>query len=110
MRWLLVTSCLIVSACSSIDLPDLDMLDRAFRDSETDLNDTPDVEKAPVVPSDLRSAESWDEAAKAIAAERDALALPDISASQTDPEAEFERLRAEVRAYKLDDPDPSRVE
>lgn len=86
------------------------MLDRAFRDSETDLSDTPDVDKAPVVPSDLRSAESWDDAAKAILAEREALALPDTDSLSTDPVAEFERLRAEVRAYKLDDPDPSIVE
>lgn len=97
---------LALSGCSSLNLPEMGALGEMFRDTSTDLSDTPDIASAPVVPSDLRSAAEWDQAAKSLQAERESFAEIGMGEPLGDLDADVERLKAEVRAYKLDDPQP----
>ena len=103
---LLIPVCL--AGCASIDLPDLDMLDRPFRESATDLEDYPDTAEAPRAPEDVRAAGEWDKAARTLISQRDGFAIPEAASGLDDPAVlrEIERLKAEARAYTADDPQP----
>ena len=96
----------LVSGCASIKLPELDMLDRAFRDTEVDLEDYPDIGDAPTAPADMRSARDWDKAAQNLISERGTFNAPDLPpmGEQGRTLEEIEALKVQVRAYKLDDP------
>lgn len=87
-------------------MPDLDMLDRPFREAATDLDDFPDTAAAPSAPKDMRTDADWDASARQILAERDAFTGPVDAARVSDGSvlAIIERLRAEVQAYRADDP------
>jgi len=105
-RGIIALSVIGLSGCASIDLPELDMLDRAFRDTEVDLEDFPSIKDAPVAPTDIRLTQEWDAEAKAIITERDQFDPP----APVDPTLQertvedIEALKARVRAYKVDDP------
>ena len=95
---------LLLGGCASIDLPSLDMLDSAFRDSRTDLDSFPSVSQAPVAPGDMRASSDWDAAARTIATQRDNFDAPPAPAEPDLTAAQIEALKARVRAYRLDDP------
>ena len=104
MRFVLLASAVFLSGCSSLNLPEVGALGEMFRNTNTDLNDTPDLDAAPVVPDDLRSNAEWDAAARMIQAERESFADVGPGEPVGNLDAEVERLKAEVRAYTLDDP------
>ena len=104
LRIPLFSAAIFLSGCASIDLPSLDMLDGAFRDSMTDLQSFPDVREAPVAPGDMRASTDWDAAARTIATQRDNFDAPPAPPEPEMTAAEIEALKARVRAYRLDDP------
>jgi hypothetical protein len=82
------------------------MLDRAFRDTEVDLNDYPRLRDAPTAPPDMRTTQEWDGEAKAIMAQRDTFDPPEPvePGLQERTVEDIEALKARVREYKNDDP------
>lgn len=95
-----------LSACASMNVPDIGNELAAFKDTRID-GDYPDADDVPVAPTDIRSANDWDQAAEELIAMREAFDIPGgpvDAMSQAEIEAEFERLSQEVHAYKADDP------
>lgn len=100
---------ILLSACSTVKMPNIDMPGvPEFKEAAAKLIEGfPDVSQAPVRPKDLRSAADWDAAAKTLMTERRAFdALEQQSAPDTPQDVinEIEQLKAQVRIYKLDDP------
>ena len=100
---------LAMSACSTVKMPNLDFLRLPeFREAAAKLIEGfPEVGDAPTRPEDVRSAAEWDAAARSLIAQRQRLSVPkDGAAPMTEAEldAEVERLKAQIRRYKLDDP------
>ena len=87
--------------CGLLRLPE-------FREAAAKLIDGfPDVGKAPTRPEDIRSAAEWDAAARDLIQKRAAMSVPKDGApamSEAQLDAEVERLKAQIRRYKLDDP------
>ena len=107
--FMLASAAVCLSACSTVKLPDFDMPGLAkFKEASAKLVEGyPEVSEAPVRPEDLRSSAKWDSAAKALMSQRDGFNVPDTSGLPETSEAfdrEVEALKAEVRSYKLDDP------
>lgn len=99
---------IMLSACSTVKMPNIDVPGiPEFKEAAAKLIDGfPEVSEAPVRPEDLRSAADWDKAAKSLMAERgafDALEQGEVSDTQA-VVSEIESLKAQVRSYKLDDP------
>lgn len=108
-RILLTALAATLSACSTVKMPNADFLRLPeFREAAAKLIEGyPDVANAPTRPDDIRSAEAWDAAARELIAKQAALRTPmDGADAMTEAEldAEVERLKAEIRRYKLDDP------
>jgi len=108
----LIIAAASLSACSTVQMPNLDILKSLGFENEDDaedLGDYPSVADTPTAPTDVRSAALWDIEAKKLIKERDAFnaAKGDI-AEPAKTEAELAReaaaLRARVRAYQADDP------
>ncbi|WP_371397734.1 hypothetical protein [Fretibacter rubidus] len=100
---------LALSACSTVKMPNIDFMRLPeFREAAAKLVEGfPDVGLAPTRPEDIRSAAEWDAAARDLIQKRAALSIPkDGSSAMTEAEvdAEVERLKAQIRRYKLDDP------
>ncbi|WP_409433914.1 hypothetical protein ACJ3XI_05255 [Litorimonas sp. RW-G-Af-16] len=96
----------LLSACSTVKLPDFSMKNLAeFKDAKLD-GDYPDVADAPTPPVDERSDAAWDKAASDLIALRSGFDVPsdDGLLDPTQIDAEFARLKSEAQAYKLDDP------
>lgn len=106
---LLVSLCgFLLSACTA-KLPDFNMPSLSdFKESASNLTKGyPKPAEAPVRPSDLRSADAWDESAKALVDKRSAFVVPEETFMPESPEAvasEIATLKAKVHSYKLDDP------
>lgn len=99
----------MLSACTTVKLPDFNMPSLSeFKESAAKLVEGyPEVSEAPVRPTDLRSSEDWDQAADALLDQRAGFVVPDREFMPETPEAvasEVEALKAQVRSYKLDDP------
>lgn len=96
----------MLTGCSTVKLPMAKLAE--FGEAAKKLNqDFPDVADAPAAPLDMPSAAEFDASAKRLMAVRDGLITPDDSgAAKTKAEfdAEYERRRAYVNAYKADDP------
>lgn len=105
----LLCAALMTSACSTVKMPNIDFMRLPeFREAAAKLIEGfPDVGQAPTRPDDIRSAAEWDAAARDLIQKRAALSVPkDGSRPMTDAEidAQVERLKAQIRRYKLDDP------
>ena len=108
----LILAAASLSACSTVQLPNLDILKSLGFENEDDaeeLGDYPSVSDTPSAPTDVRSAALWDIEAKKLIKERDAFnAEKSTIAEPAKSEAELAReaaaLRAKVRAYQADDP------
>jgi len=99
-----------ICGCQSVSMPKIDIL-KTPQFSEEAANvakgsDFPEVQDAPLEPTDIRSAEQWDNDARTLLALRDGEGRIDTASGPTERqgEAEFERLKAKVQAYKKDDP------
>ncbi|NNE57871.1 MAG: hypothetical protein HKN36_07175 [Hellea sp.] len=96
------------SACSTVKVSDVVKLPE-FRDAATEAGSFtyPDPAEAPAVPTDLRSAREWDQAAKLIikrAATVDVPEDPYANISDAEIAREIQALKNKVKEYKLDDP------
>lgn len=105
----LASAALAMSACSTVKMPNMDFLRLPeFREAAAKLVDGfPEVSDAPSRPEDVRSAAEWDAAARSLIAQRERLSVPMDGAapmSEAELDAEVERLKAQIRRYKLDDP------
>jgi len=95
------------SGCASIKIPDFDFIKfPEFKEEAANIPDYPKVANAPQRPTDIRNDEDWDLAARNVLAKRDGFVDPEEIDAKTDAEIlrEMQRLRAEVDAYKKDDP------
>jgi len=103
-------SAFLIGGCSTVKAPNLDFLKiPEFKEAAQKLIEGyPNVADAPEHPENIRSAEEWDKAAKALIAKRNlsysSLHDDPVPASEAELLARLEALRAEVRSYKLDDP------
>ena len=100
---------LVMSACTTVKMPNFDFLRLPeFREAAAKLVEGyPDVGQAPTRPEDIRSAAEWDAAARDLIQKRAALSAPKDGSrpmSEAELDAEVERLKAQIRRYKLDDP------
>ena len=108
----LIIAAASLSACSTVQMPNLDILKSLGFEDEDDaenLGDYPSVADTPTAPTDVRAAKIWDSEAKKLIKQRDA--FNDAKDEMMEPaksEAELAReaaaLRAKVRAYQADDP------
>lgn len=96
---------LMLSACSSIGMPDLSRVAAPFRADADDLS-TPRMSEAPERPAEERTGAEWDTAAAELMAEREELTPPsdgdDYDARAV--ERRMEALKAEARAWQADEP------
>lgn len=104
-----LVSAALLSACTTVKIPNIDVPGLPqFKEAAAKLVDGyPEVSQAPVRPKDLRSSNAWDSAAKTLITQRDAFIVPEKGNMPETPEAvasEIEALKAQVRSYKLDDP------
>lgn len=96
---------LSMSGCTTVKIPKLDFVKfPEFLEEARNFDAYPKVSEAPKPPNDLRSAEDWDQAAREIMETR-GTSSQQLSRNVTAMSpAEFQALKAQVRAYKLDDP------
>ena len=106
---LIISTGFILSACATPKLPNVDFLKLPeFREDYENIKDYPKVTEAPQVPTDTRSDNAWDDAAKDIMKDRDGFEIPqDIEAREPDAviEKQIDDLIGQAQAYKLDDPE-----
>lgn len=97
-----------LSACASVDLPDVDFMGQSdFEDEYSALEQgfaSPD--DAPDLPDDVRSAAEWDASAREMQSLSDQFYTPDLEPALSDDEfnRQFEAGQAKAEAYKKDDP------
>lgn len=96
---------LTVGGCTTVKMPKLDFVKfPEFLEEARNFDAYPKVSEAPQAPNDLKSAEEWDKAAREIMATRNASPQLVNRPEMTMTPEEFQALKAQVRAYKLDDP------
>lgn len=105
--WLLA-AIIFLPACATVQIPNIDFKRLPEFIQETrDISDYPKVSDVPQAPTEIRSSEEWDTAAKSLLNLRDANS-PDIdtlgNGNLSDSGLDIDALKAQVRAYKLDDP------
>jgi len=108
----LILAAASLSACSTVQMPNLDILKSLGFDDESDtetLGEYPSIADTPTAPTDVRSAALWDIEANKLIKERDAFnaekgSLRAPAKSEVDLAREAAALRARVHAYKADDP------
>ncbi|RKQ71414.1 hypothetical protein DES40_0733 [Litorimonas taeanensis] len=102
--------CLVLglSACSSINLPDIDFMGSSeFEEEARNIDQTiPSVEEAPEIPMDTRPASDWDDAADSMLVIKQGFKVPKTDQPMTAEELEqqYQSLKAQAQAYKADDP------
>ena len=107
---ILITTLFFLGACSTVNMkiPNFDSLKLPeFREDAENIGDYQDWANAPQTPSDLRSAEDWDEGAQKILAQRDRFVSPvetDPLGSNADTVRKLNTLSKRVDEYKIDDP------
>jgi len=97
-----------LSGCSTVKLPDLDVLKMSgFFDEIRNVEGYPKVSDTPAVPTDIRSDTAWDAEAKKLISLREEFDIDGLNEPRKTEEEiarDVEALKARVRAYKLDDP------
>lgn len=110
---LVVTTALALTACASVDVPDVNlpsvnfMGESAFTEDVAQLDPSyPRPEETPEVPTDVRSAAAWDATAREMQQLENLPNAPDPAPSLSDEEFnnQFEAAKAATEAYKADDP------
>ncbi len=103
--FLLVLSGSILSACSTVKVPDFVNLPE-FREASGSSSAYPDPADAPPEATNLRSASAWDKAASELISKRDNFEVPPGTDPLTDEEIQqqINALKSKVKEYKLDDP------
>lgn len=100
----------LMSGCQTVKLPNIDLVKLPeFKEDIENPSDYPNVADAPEIPTDVRSDKAWDKAARDIMAKRESFTKPQTENSEkSDAEilSDIERLKADARAYKADDPQP----
>lgn len=98
----------VLSACASVDLPDIDFMGQSdFNDDISALDtDFPSPDEAPDIPNDVRSAAEWDASAREMQALSDEIDVPVLEPALTAEEfdRQFETAQEAAAAYKKDDP------
>lgn len=98
----------ILSACASVDLPDIDFMGQSdFSDEISALNpDFASVDEVPDIPNDVRSAAEWDESARDMQTFRGEFEVPDLEPAMSPEEfdRQFKAAQEAAKAYKEDDP------
>lgn len=103
-----VCMCLGMVGCASVKIPNIDFIKfPEFKQEAQNIGGYPDVADAPQRPTQLRSNQEWDAAAKTIIHERDSFTTPPVYDSYASDEeilSKIEDLSSKVDAYKADDP------
>lgn len=103
----LLTAVFALAGCSTVKLPDIDLLRMTgFFDKEDKIDDFPKVSDAPALPDNMRDDAVWEAEAKKLLQKRDEFNALDNGVAKSDVEIErdIEAFKAKVRAYKADDP------
>lgn len=99
---------LSLSACASIDLPDVSFMeDTQFSEAVTEIDPSfPGSDEVPDIPNDVRSAAQWDRSAREMQALANQIDVPELDPALTDAEfnREFDAAQQAANAYKEDDP------
>jgi hypothetical protein len=99
---------LSLSACASIDLPDVNFMeDSQFSAAVTEIDPSfPGSDEVPDIPNDVRTAAQWDESAREMQALSDELDAPELepALSAAEFDREFDAAQKAAEAYKEDDP------
>jgi len=104
----ITTLAVLLSSCASMKLPEMDFIKfPEFKEEAENIPDYPNVVDAAEKPTDLRSDEQWDKAAKTILEKRDGFTDPDLDDPKSDAEIiqEMQDRVDEADAYKKDDPE-----
>jgi len=107
-RIALILAAISLSACSTVRMPKIDILEKPEFEGEANRigNKFPNTSEAPTAPTDIRSDKQWDTDARALMDIKDS--FPEIE--EVDPltndevDARYDDLADKVHAYKLDDP------
>lgn len=104
-----VSASALLSGCATVKMPNIDLpgLPEFKEAAQKLIEGFPEVSEAPARPEDIRSAKEWDDAASALMVERGGFVVPELGdtpATESEVSDEVARLKAQVRAYKLDDP------
>ncbi|GHA83852.1 hypothetical protein GCM10009069_03960 [Algimonas arctica] len=98
----------VLSACASVDLPDIDFMGKSdFNEEISALNpDYASPDEVPDIPNDVRSASEWDKSAREMQDLYGEFEVPDLEPALTPEEfdRQFEQAQDASGAYKQDDP------
>lgn len=103
----IITFAALLSSCASMKLPEMDFIKfPEFKTEAENIPDYPSVVDAAEKPTDIRSAEKWDQAAETIIEKRDGFIAPSLDDPKSDAEIinEMQELKDDADAYKKDDP------
>lgn len=99
---------LSLSACASIDLPDVSFMeDSQFNKAATTIDPSfPGSDEVPDIPNDVRTAAQWDASAREMQALANEIDVPELDPALTAAEfnREFDEAQQAAEAYKEDDP------
>ena len=97
-----------LSACASVKLPKLDLIKLPDFKAETEnLGDFPNLNDAPALPEDVKTARQWDRTAREIIKIRDGFRAPiepNRPKTAAEIDREVDRLTDAVNEYRADDP------
>lgn len=99
---------LTLSACASLDLPDVNFMENTQLNNEVTAIDPsfPGSDEVPDIPNDVRTAAQWDASAREMQALATEIDVPELDPALTTAEfdREFDAAQQAADAYKEDDP------
>lgn len=100
---------LFLSGCSTITVPSIEFMgDSEFQEEARSIDPTiPSASDVPAVPTDVRSAQAWDDSAKDMLILKNEVELStsdDVLQKPENLEQSFQALKERAQAYKADDP------
>ena len=105
---LALLAALSLSACASIDLPDVDfMKESQFSAAVPEIDPSfPGADEVPDIPNDVRTAAQWDESAREMQDLADEVDPPELepALSASEFNREFDAAQQATEAYKEDEP------
>jgi len=97
-----------LSACASVNLPNVDFMGSSDFDEEITALDSsfPSADEAPDIPDDVRTAKAWDESAREMQDLYEQMDVPELEPALSDEEfdRQFEAGQAAAKEYQQDDP------
>lgn len=98
----------LLQGCSSVSLPDIDFMGESdFSEELAQLDsDFPGPNETPDIPSDVRTAGEWDDAARKMQSMFDDVDVPELEPGLSEEafDLEFESAQQAAKAYQEDDP------